>query len=122
MSRIRLYLDEDAMRRSLVFGLRARNIDVATALDAEMINRSDEDQLLKAASSGRALYTYNAADYCLLHQKWATEGRAHAGIIISAQQRYVATEELRRLMRLVSGISAEHMRNRLEFLSSWSGS
>jgi Domain of unknown function (DUF5615) len=120
MSRIRLYLDEDAMRRSLVFGLRARNVDVATALDTEMINRNDEDHLLKAASSGRALYTYNAADYCLLHHKWVTKDRAHAGIIISAQQRYFATEKLRRLMRLVSSISAEQMRNQLEFLSSWS--
>jgi hypothetical protein len=31
MSQIRLYLDEDAMRKSLVFGLRARNVDVLTA-------------------------------------------------------------------------------------------
>jgi hypothetical protein len=83
MSRIRLYVDEDAMRRSLVFGLRSRNVDVLTALDAEMINRNDEDHLLQAASSGRALYTYNTADYCVLHQKWMTQERAHAGIIIS---------------------------------------
>jgi len=41
MSRVRLYLDEDAMRRSLVFALRARNLDVLTAADAGMINRAD---------------------------------------------------------------------------------
>ena len=27
MSQVRLYLDEDAMRKALVFGLRARNVD-----------------------------------------------------------------------------------------------
>lgn len=120
MSRVRLYLDEDAMRRSLVFGLRARTVDVLTALDAEMINHDDEAHLVTASSSGRAVYTYNAADFCLLHQRWIAEGRAHAGIIIGVQQRYRSGEELRRLMRLVSSVTAEQMRNRLEFLSSWS--
>jgi hypothetical protein len=68
MSQIRLYLDEDSMRRSLVFGLRARNVDVLTAIEADMINRQDEDQLTAAAAAGRALFTYNRADYCALHQ------------------------------------------------------
>jgi len=49
MSQVRLYLDEDAMRKSLVFGLRARKVDVVTASDAERINRSDEDHLANAA-------------------------------------------------------------------------
>jgi hypothetical protein len=33
VSQVRLYLDEDSMRRSFVFGLRARNIDVLTAAE-----------------------------------------------------------------------------------------
>jgi hypothetical protein len=33
MSQARLYLDEDAMRKALVFGLRARNVDVLTAAE-----------------------------------------------------------------------------------------
>jgi hypothetical protein len=44
MSQIRLYLDEDSMRKALVFGLRSRNVDVLTAAEAEMINRDDQDQ------------------------------------------------------------------------------
>lgn len=120
MSQIRLYLDEDSMRRSLVFGLRARNVDVVTAADAEMINRDDQDQLATATTSERVLYTFNTADYCILHQEWTSRGRVHAGIIVAPQQRYAVGEELRRLMRLVSSVSAEDMRSRLEFLSSWS--
>ena len=87
MRRIRLYLDEDAMRRSLVFGLKTRNVDALTALDAEMINCEDEDHLLKAANLERTIYTYNTADFCLLHQEWMTQGRSHFGIIVAAQQR-----------------------------------
>jgi hypothetical protein len=101
------------------FRFEGAAVDVLTALDAEMINREDNAHLARAFSSGRALYTYNAADYCLLHQKWITEGHLHTGIIVGAQQRYRANEELRQLMRLVSSVTAEQMPNRLEFLSSW---
>jgi len=79
----------------------------------------DEAHLIIASSSERAVYTYNAADFCDLHQRWISKRRFHTGIIIGAQQRYRSGEELRRLMRLISGMSAEQMRNRLEFLSSW---
>jgi len=35
-----------------VFGLRARNVDVLTAAEADMINRQDEDHLTAAAAAG----------------------------------------------------------------------
>ena len=120
MSQVRLYLDEDAMRRALVFGLRARNVDVLTAAEAEMINRDDQDHLAVAATSGRVLYSFNVADYCILHQAWMSESRFHAGIVVAQQQRYSVGEELRRLMRLISTVPSEEMRNRIEFLSAWS--
>ncbi|SPE35799.1 hypothetical protein SBA6_490024 [Candidatus Sulfopaludibacter sp. SbA6] len=41
------------MRRSLVFGLRARNVDVLTAAEANMINRQDEDHLAAASAAGK---------------------------------------------------------------------
>jgi len=80
MSQVRLYLDEDAMRKALVFGLRARNVDVLTASEAEMINRDDQDHLA-AATSGRVLYSFNVADYCILHQAWVSRKRFRAGIV-----------------------------------------
>src|ERR1700693_6244500 len=85
MSQVRLYLDEDAMRKALVFGLRARNVDVLTAAEAEMINRDDQDHLAAAAASGRVLYTFNVADYCVLHQAWISQQRFHAGVVIAPQ-------------------------------------
>lgn len=119
MSQIRLYLDEDSMRRSLVFGLRARSVDVLTAGEAGMINRPDEDYLIPASADARAIFTHNTADFCILHQGWMSSGRVHADIVVAPQQRYAVGEELRRIMRLISHHSAEQMQNRLEFLSAW---
>jgi Domain of unknown function (DUF5615) len=82
VSQVRLYLDEDSMRRSLAFGLRARNVDVLTAAEADMINRQDEDHLAATSAAGRALFTYNTADYCALHQEWASAlTRSYPGLL-----------------------------------------
>lgn len=88
MSQIRLYLDEDSMRRSLVFAMRARNVDVLTAAEASMINREDDEHRAAASAFGRSLVTHNSADYCVLHQLRISQGRTHAGIIVAPQQRY----------------------------------
>lgn len=41
---IRLYVEEDAMDKDLVQAIRARGVDVITALDAGMIERADEEE------------------------------------------------------------------------------
>ncbi len=79
MSQLRLYLDEDSMRKSLVSGLRARSVDTLTASEAEMINRADEDHLRAASADGRMLYSYNLEDFCILHKAWVSQGILHAG-------------------------------------------
>ena len=81
MSQIRLYFDEDAMQRALVFALRERNVDVLTAQEAGMINRDDEDHLALASSQARVLYSFNIGDYCGLHTARMEAARAHSGII-----------------------------------------
>ena len=64
---IRLYFDEDSMRHALIHALRARGIDVQTALDAAMIERSDEAHLEYATAQGRVLCSFNVADFYRLH-------------------------------------------------------
>ena len=54
--KIRLYFDEDSMRRSLLRALRARGVNVITALDAEMIERKDAEHLNYATQQGRVLH------------------------------------------------------------------
>ncbi len=41
---IRLYIDEDAMARAFVSGLRARDVDLKTVFEEGMLGQSDEVQ------------------------------------------------------------------------------
>lgn len=116
---IRLYFDEDSMRRSLVQVLRARGVDVITALDAEMIGREDAEHLDYATEQGRVLCTFNVGDFCRLHSDYVAQGKPHAGIILMRQQHYSVGEQMRRLLRLVANKSAGEMENWVEFLSVW---
>lgn len=65
---IRLYVDEDAMDHDLVRALRARGVDVTTALEAGMIEREDSEHLDHATAQGRVLYSFNIRDFYRLHK------------------------------------------------------
>ena len=116
---IRLYIDEDSMSRALVRTLRARNVDVTTALEEDMIGQSDSAHLDHATEQGRVLYSFNVGDFYRLHTKYLTSGKQHAGIIVGPQQGFSIGEQMRRLLRLVAAKSAEQMRNGIEFLGQW---
>jgi hypothetical protein len=113
---IRLYVDEDAMARALVSGLRARGVDVTTVLDAGMSEQEDMAQLEYATQHGRVLYTFNVGHFCHLHAQYMAQGKNHTGIIVVFRQRYSVGEQIRRLLQLISRKSAEEMRNNLQFL------
>ena len=84
-----------------------------------MVERLDPDHLAFAASDGRVLCTFNVGDFAALHAAYLTEGRQHAGILLVQQQRYSTGELIRRLLRFASGLSANEMVNRAEYLSAW---
>ena len=119
MSRIRLYFDEDAMHEALLVAVRARRVDAVTALECGMVNRSDEQHLFYSSGAGRVLYSYNVRDFNALHAQWVAAGREHGGMILAVQQRYSVGEQLRRLLRIINHRSAEGMRSRIEYSSSW---
>jgi len=111
-----LYVDEDAMARAVVQGLRARGVDVITALDAGMSEQGDRAQLEYAAEQGRVLYTFNVGHFCQLHSEYLDQGKSHAGIIVVYRQRYSIGEQIRRLLKAINMKSAKEMRNDLYFL------
>jgi predicted nuclease of predicted toxin-antitoxin system len=117
--KIRLYFDEDSMRRSLVRALRNRSVDVITALDAGMIEREDAEHLDYATQQGRVLCTFNVGDFYQLHTDYLTQGRPHAGIIFMRQQRHSVGQQMRALLKLIATRPAEAMSNWIEFLSAW---
>jgi hypothetical protein len=119
VSRIRLYIDEDSMSHALTRALRARRVDVVTAWEAGMIERTDREHLFYASVHDYVLYSFNVGDFFALHTALVRENRSHSGIILARQQHYSVGEQLRRVLKLIAGRSAEDMRNRVEFLSSW---
>lgn len=116
---IHLYFDEDSMRHALVEALRARGVDVLTALEADMIERADEEHLGYATAQSRVLCSFNVEDFYRLHTTYLAEGKSHAGMILAQQQRYSVGEQMRRLLKLIATKSADEMRNSVEFLSAW---
>ena len=114
---VSLYLDEDAQRTSLVRALRARQIDVLTANESQLVGVSDAEQLAFAARKNRVIFTFNRGDFMRLHVEYLKDGRNHAGIIVSDQLEIGVV--IRRLLKLLDAHSAEQMQNWLEFLSNW---
>jgi hypothetical protein len=120
VSPLKFPLDEDTDAHALLNGLRHRGWDVTSSRERNLLESSDEEQLLWAAEQGRVLYTYNASDFCRLHAQFLRQGRGHAGIIIGDQQTVSVGEEIRRLIRLGQTRSAAEIVGTLEFLSNWS--
>lgn len=117
--KIKLYLDEDTMDVDLIHAMRIRGVDLVTAFEQGMIRRDDADHLELATSQRRALYSFNVGDYQRLHTEYLTAGKRHSGIILAQQQRYNLGEQMRRLLKIIAGLSAEEMKDSLVFLSAW---
>ena len=107
------------MSRELIHALVARGLDVQSAADSGMLGYRDDQHLEYAALQGRALYSGNVGDFHQLHSEYMTSRRSHSGIILVHRRKYSVGEQLRRLLRLTTTLSADAMRNRLEFLNYW---
>lgn len=116
MSQIRLYVDEDASEHAVVQSLRGNGVDVITVFEAQMESATDERQLEYATAQGRCIYSLNVQDFCRLHSEFLAAGKEHAGIIVIPRQRHSIGEKIRRLANVMTSVTAEQMRNRLEFL------
>ncbi|WP_107666278.1 DUF5615 family PIN-like protein [Cyanothece sp. BG0011] len=118
MTKIRLYLDEDAQDNDLILALRLRNIDVLSTGEAQMLSKSDEEQLQWAFENERVIYSFNVRDFYKIHTNLLETKQSHAGIILGTQN-YSIGEQMRRLLRIIATLSAENMKNQIEFLSAW---
>ena len=115
---ISLYIDEDAMSRALIRGLRSRGINVTKVSDEAMTGRGDREQLEYANQQERVFYTFNAGDFCQLHKEYLAAAKSHSGIIVVTRRRCTVGEQLRFILRLTNTKLAAEMRNELVFLGS----
>jgi Domain of unknown function (DUF5615) len=94
--------------------LRTRGIDAHNVYDFRQHGWSDAALLQSSAATGRVLVTHNIRDFVVLHHAYLTEGRAHAGIVVTPMRPIGAL--LTRLVTLHETTVADDMRNTLRFL------
>jgi hypothetical protein len=119
VKKIRLYIDEDASRKSFVEALRNANINTLSTPEAGNLSLADSEQLIWATDNHRAIYTFNVKDYCRLHKTYMTEGKQHYGIIAVPRQSYSVGEQLRGLQKLTTSVSFKEIKNQLIFLGTY---
>lgn len=100
-------------------GHDVRAIDQEPALDAI----DDEDLLGLAAEEGRVLVTFNVSDFAAIAQRWAAEGRSHAGLVLVVGLR---TSEFEPTLRALTSVLAcfpdpEGWRDRVAFVRRRAG-
>ena len=111
--KVKLLLDEDvhlALEHALIRG----GYDVKHIQTLGRKGQLDGAQLQFAYNQQRCLMSFNVKDFVMLHNRYVKQGTEHAGIIVSKQ--LTVGETLRKLLALLQRISAESMKNRLEFL------
>ena len=116
MASIRLFTDEDVYG-SVAPKLREKGFDALSTPEADRLGESDDSQLEWAAQDGRVFLTFNVGHFARLHHEWLRSSRHHAGIVVSSQR--PIGNLLRRILNLASALSAEDMRDRLEYLTNW---
>src|SRR6266702_3164327 len=109
MSRTRLYFDEDSMQYALVVALRARRVDVMTASDCGMVNRSDEEHLRYASAAGRVLYSFNLKDYTCSTRFGQPAKKYMRGLSSHRSSDTPSASNCAGLLRLVNRIPAAEM-------------
>lgn len=107
------------MSWELIHALQARGLDVQSATTAGMLGLPDSHHLEHAAVQGWVLYSGNVGDFYRLHGEYLASQRSHSGIILAHRNKYPVGEQIRRLLKLTMTLSAEEMKDRLEFLNSW---
>jgi predicted nuclease of predicted toxin-antitoxin system len=117
---IAVYTDED-ITSELAPALRERGFDAISAYDADLLGKTDNEQLAFATKSDRSLLTCNASDFLRLAKIYSEESRTHSGIIISSEQysRRQFGELLRQTLLLLNSLTADEMANNIVFLQAY---
>jgi hypothetical protein len=102
LTRIRFFTDEDVYG-SVAPKLRERGLDAISTPEAKRLRSSDDSQLV--------------GHFARLHHEWVKASLQHAGIVVSSQR--TIGDCIRRVLALAAALSAEEMRNRLEYLGNW---
>lgn len=79
---MKVYLDDDLDSNRLIGLLRRSGHTPVSPRIAGTRGTSDEQHLIYAAANNLVILTANAIDFVNIHNRWAQEGRDHAGILV----------------------------------------
>ena len=113
---IKLYLDED-VQTDIALALRQKDYDVIATEEVNRKSSPDDNQQKYAIEAERTIVSYNRGHYAQLHYEYQSRQLSHWGIIVSNQ--YSIGTTVNCLIKLMMEYSADDMKNRLEYLSSW---
>lgn len=116
MTKPTLYLDHD-VHLYFVAAIWRRTYEVYSTKECSNQRLPDEEQLNFAAERNWTLLSYNIADFHVLHRKWMTQRKTHAGIILATQ--FDPGRTLRRLLNLLFLATPADLHSRILFLGSW---
>ena len=106
---IRFYTDEN-IPRAVIDGLRRLDVDIVSAPDMDMLEKSDDEHLELAASLGRVLFTHDR-DFLRLD----SQGIPHTGIAYTHQSASIS-RIINGLMRIRENNTPEDMIGRVEYI------
>ena len=107
---IRLYLDEDVHKKVAV-ALRLKGYDIVSAHEVQKQSLGDYQQLEYAVAEQRSIFTFNIADFSMLHKEYLNSGKSHFGILLSKQM--PLNETIKRLTIFLFMHSAETLKNNI---------
>ncbi len=85
-------------------GLRDRGHDVRAVSELGWQSEEDEPLLAWCNGEGLALVTNNVVDFAVIAQRWADEGRVHAGLVFTSDARWPRRRDM--IGRFVDALDA----------------
>jgi hypothetical protein len=117
---VRFYCDEDFADDGRVHAVRGSGLDLLTPKEAEMLSKSDPEQVRFSASQERMIITHNRTDFVQIHTVMMNAGEHHTGIcVVRMEDWYGPGEVARRLQVLADVFSETGTRDQLLFLSNF---
>jgi hypothetical protein len=86
----------------IAVGLRDRGHDVRAVSELGWQSEEDEPLLAQCSGEGLALVTNNVVDFAIIAQRWADEGRVHAGLVFTSDARWPRRRDM--ICRLVDAL------------------
>jgi hypothetical protein len=108
-----LYCDEDV---SVLLSelLKGRGYNALTTREAEMLGKSDAEQLKFAAENFYTFLTHNRVDFEKLHKEYIKSSKKHSGIIIAKRRNEYFL--LKRLLKILNNVTADEIKQQIRYI------